>query len=232
MLAGFGPLAKVTGAHTARLAREALAADPDFDLVLLDLHLGDADGFDLLAELRIAHPAMPIVVISASDSNDDVARAIYLGAMGFVPKRSSNSALFEALNLVMSRNIYVPPMSMRSQAASAVVPIGGGSTRWRRDGPRGGDEAPTAPATLAGLGLTPRQAEVLALLMQGQSNKLIARALNLSVETIKDHVAALLRSLKVKTRTQAVLAVRHLSSSNPALSRMNEADAAGEHRYG
>jgi len=68
---------------------------------------------------------------------------------------------------------------------------------------------------LASLGLTSRQTEVLALLLKGQSNKLIARALNLSVETIKDHVAAVLRSLNVSSRTQAVLAVSRIP--NPGL---------------
>jgi DNA-binding NarL/FixJ family response regulator len=64
---------------------------------------------------------------------------------------------------------------------------------------------------LASLGLTPRQTDVLALLLQGKPNKLIARDLNLSVETVKDHVAAVLRTLNVSSRTQAVLAVAQMS---------------------
>jgi DNA-binding NarL/FixJ family response regulator len=65
--------------------------------------------------------------------------------------------------------------------------------------------------TLDKIGLTPRQTDVLALLMQGQPNKLIARELNLSVETVKDHVAAVLRALNVSSRTQAVLAVSQMT---------------------
>jgi len=61
------------------------------------------------------------------------------------------------------------------------------------------------------VGLTPRQAEVLSLLLQGLPNKLIARQLNLSVETVKDHVAAVLRALGVSSRTQAVLAVSQMT---------------------
>ena len=61
------------------------------------------------------------------------------------------------------------------------------------------------------LGLTPRQTDVLALLLQGKPNKLIARELNLSVETVKDHVAAVLRALGVSSRTQAVLAVSQMT---------------------
>jgi DNA-binding NarL/FixJ family response regulator len=70
----------------------------------------------------------------------------------------------------------------------------------------------TNSVPLAELGLTPRQAEVLALLLKGYANKLIARDLNLSVETVKDHVAAVLRALGVSSRTQAVLAVSQMSS--------------------
>ena len=66
--------------------------------------------------------------------------------------------------------------------------------------------------SLAEIGLTPRQTEVLALLLKGQPNKLIARELNLSVETVKDHVAAVLRTLGVSSRTQAVLAVSQMSN--------------------
>ena len=79
--------------------------------MLLDLRLGDADGFDLLVELRNGWPAVPVVVVSASDRSADVIRAIDLGAMGFVPKRASNETLIEALHVVMSGGIYVPPMT-------------------------------------------------------------------------------------------------------------------------
>src|SRR5205085_10605659 len=89
-----------------------LKADADFDMVLLDLQLGDANGFDVLAELREAYPALPVVVVSASDRASDVIRSIDMGAMGLVPKRASNETLFEALHMVMSGGIYVPPMSI------------------------------------------------------------------------------------------------------------------------
>ena len=198
--------------ETARAAREKLASDSEFDLVLLDLQLGDSSGFDLLVELRVAYPSLSVVVVSSSDANEDVSRAIYLGAMGFVPKRASNEILSEALHKVMSGDIYVPPMVMRSQSAPKP-----GERRddvsWglRLEGLPAADAA-TARTQAAALGLTPRQTDVLQLLLQGQSNKLIARALNLSVETIKDHVAAVLRTLNVSSRTQAVLAVSQMSN--------------------
>jgi len=86
----------VVGVDSAAAARATLKADPEFDLVLLDLALGDADGFEVLVEFRAAYPAVPVVVVSASDRTSDVIRAIDSGAMGFVPKRSSHAELHEA----------------------------------------------------------------------------------------------------------------------------------------
>jgi DNA-binding NarL/FixJ family response regulator len=204
----FAAKVEVVSVQTARAAREALQGDLGFDLIILDLQLGDAEGFELLTELRSEHPSTPVVVVSASDSNDDVSRAIFLGAAGFVPKRASNDVLVEALHMVLAGAIYVPPMAMRSH-------LGGGGGHRSRSW-----DAPSEVATwsappfernaLAATGLTPRQIDVLELLLQGQSNKLIARALCLSVETIKDHVAAVLRALNVSTRTQAVLAASEI----------------------
>ena len=176
VILGLGGDVSVTGAGRASAAREILKADPDFDLVLLDLHLGDADGFEVLAEFRKQYPALPVVVVSASDRMSDVIHAIDLGAMGFVPKRSSNDTLFEALRMVMSGGIYVPTMDMGSERTE---PVTGGDTvpsvlRVVRE--RAEDSGfQTGPPPLASLGLTPRQTDVLALLLKGMPNKLIAR---------------------------------------------------------
>ena len=203
----------VTCAPNAARARQALAGSPDFDLALLDLQLGDDDGFALLAELRASYPAVPIVIVSASDRRAQVLRAIDLGAMGFVCKCAGNDTLLKALEMVVSGGIYLPPTIMRSTA------LANEDASWRLHG--SASSGVTAPredtdAVIARLGLTRRQSEVLSLLLRGQSNKLIARALNLSVETIKDHVAAVLRTLKVSSRTQAVLVVSEMSSSGAA----------------
>jgi DNA-binding NarL/FixJ family response regulator len=214
VISGLGDDVTVVAAERAAAARAVLAEDADFDLVLLDLALGDADGFDLLSELRAQHPSLPVVVVSASDRASDVIRAIDLGAMGFVPKGASNGMLFDALRLVMSGGIYVPPMTLGIEAAP--LPRGGDTVPdvMRPPGATASAQPSVAPppgvpaaAPLATLGLTPRQTDVLALLLRGQPNKLIARELNLSVETVKDHVAAVLRALGVTSRTQAVLAV-------------------------
>jgi DNA-binding NarL/FixJ family response regulator len=204
VIQGLGSHVSVVGVAGARGAREALAAEPNFDLVLLDLRLGDADGFELLVELRNGWPAVPVVVVSASDRSADVIRAIDLGAMGFVPKRASNETLTEALHVVMSGGIYVPPMTTMAGIGDDSAAESGGTAR--------GDTGMPQPQALAAFKLTPRQTDVLGLLLRGQSNKLIARELDLSVETVKDHVAAVLRALGVNSRTQAVLAVSQMSS--------------------
>ncbi|MDQ6639210.1 MAG: response regulator transcription factor [Pseudomonadota bacterium] len=207
LVQGLGEQVDVVAVASARQARETLAATADFDMALLDLQLGDEDGFDLLAELRASYPALPIVVVAASDHRDDVMRAIDLGAMGFVPKCSANAMLMDALKMVMSGGIYLPSSVMRSPSQPRAHSRTGQPHVWD-----GALDDERAAATLETLALTPRQKEVLALLLRGQSNKLIARALNLSVETIKDHVAAVLRTLKVSSRTQAVVAVSQMSN--------------------
>lgn len=190
----------VTTADSGQAARQVLSNSSGFDLVLLDLHLGDANGFDLLSDLREQFPAMPVVVISASDQHGDVIRSIDMGAMGFVPKKASNETLVAALKQVMSGGVYVPPQSVGHDSLSQPAPT------------------PNLQAAIHSphWGLTPRQTDVLASLLKGHPNKLIARELNLSVETVKDHVAAVLRALGVSSRTQAVIAVSQSLQKQPA----------------
>jgi DNA-binding NarL/FixJ family response regulator len=224
VIQGLGDNVTVASADSGRAARETLRNDSSYDLVLLDLHLGDADGFDLLGELRTKYPALPVVVISASDRTSDVIRAIDMGAMGFVPKRASNEVLLDALQQVMSGGVYVPPMTM---GADNQTQLSGSYNlqQVHREATEGGFQ--TVPS-LVQLGLTPRQSDVLNLLLKGQPNKLIARELGLSVETVKDHVAAVLRALGVSSRTQAVIAVSQIlqrqsghAAGTPATSGMS-----------
>lgn len=237
VIQGLGDDVTVAGANSAAAARATLQEDAEFDLVLLDLQLGDADGFDLLGELRAAYPALPVVVVSASDRTSDVIRAIDMGAMGFVPKRASNETLFEALRLVMSGGIYVPPMTMGTDGGSSANILNSSGSPGSADAgmasPAEVDTTPgylrvvgaqstqggfqQHPPSLATIGLTPRQTDVLALLLQGKPNKLIARELGISVETTKDHVAAVLRALNVNSRTQAVLAVSQMTQQSGGL---------------
>jgi DNA-binding NarL/FixJ family response regulator len=164
-----------------------------------------------------------VVVVSASDRSSDVIRAIDLGAMGFVPKRASNEMLFEALHLVLSGGIYVPPMSLGAGVTShaSLPPETSHALQTVRD-QAAASEYRLVPPSYESLGLTPRQRQVLALLLEGKPNKIIARELGLSVETVKDHVAAVLRSLGVSSRTQAVLAIAQLQRQQVAAAQEGE----------
>lgn len=203
VIGGLGEDIAVTGAQSAEQAHACLQATADFDLALLDLVLGDADGFDVLARMRQEHPHVPVVILSASENAGDVVRALDLGAMGFVPKRASTEALVSALRIVMSGGLFIPQHLF-------------GPNRGK---PAESPAAPALPAlpaaSLAHLGLTPRQHDVLSGLLKGLPNKLIARELNLSVDTVKDHVASVLRALNVTSRTQAVLAVSRMVQGQP-----------------
>ncbi len=209
---GFDATHRVVGVDSAAAARVQLQTHDDFDLVLLDLSLADADGFEVLVEFRNTWPALPVVVVSASDRTSDVIRALDSGAMGFVPKRSSNEVLREALGTVMNGGLYIPPTMLGLDRDRLLDPA-------VRSASLLGEHAQPSPAqqvtSLDKIGLTPRQSEVLSLLLKGLPNKLIARELNLSVETVKDHVAAVLRALGVSSRTQAVLAVSQMTQSPP-----------------
>ena len=194
----------------AQNCAEALAAAdtyPDLDLVLLDLALPDVDGFQALSQLREQHPGVPVVVLSASEQPETVMRAIDAGAMGFIPKTSSNQSLIDALRLVMSGGVYLP-LEVLHQHQGAPEPALRRAAQARQAG-----EA-LSPREI---GLTARQADVLALLVQGKPNKLICRELNLAEGTVKIHMTAILKTLNVSNRTQAVIAVGKLGLQLPQL---------------
>jgi DNA-binding NarL/FixJ family response regulator len=169
-------------------ALAAIAADDGFELILLDLVLPGTRDFSSLITLRERAPAVPIVVVSASDDEQNVRQCLAYGALGFLPKSSSTEVLENALRLVMSGGSYVPAQAL---GLAGLEPAG----------------APV-PETGAGHKLTPRQLRVLALMAEGKANKQIAYELGISEITVKAHVSAILRKLGVSNRVQAVLAAK------------------------
>ena len=160
------------------------------DLVLLDLNLPSVDGWEALHRLRETHPALPVVILSESESADDVRTALARGASGFIPKSSRREVLRGALDLVASGSVYVPPVGI--SVASEGLPQ------------RQSRQVSDADS------LTPRQLEVLRLLARGLTNREIAGVLGIREGTVKVHVSALFDALDVTNRTEAALVMREL----------------------
>jgi len=195
--------ALVLEASDSRQALALVAEHAELGLVLLDLNLPDRDGFSLLAELRERYPAISVVVLSAQQDRSSVVKALDLGALGYIPKSGQREVMLSALQLVFSGGIYIPPEIL---------------TRNEQPAPSSGVKAPTGdrkPVSPSDLGLTGRQLDVLALMMQGKSNKAICRVLDLAEPTVKNHVTAILKALNVTNRTEAVIAVRELGWELP-----------------
>jgi len=188
-------------AGEAQAALAVANANDRLDLILLDLALPGADGFEVLRELRERHPSFPVVVLSASEQAESVMRALDAGAMGFIPKTASNDVLLGALRLVLSGGVYLPAEILRHSPAPALV-----------SKPKTASEV-----SYRNLGLTERQAQVLGLLIQGKPNKIICRELNLAEGTVKIHITAILKALGVSNRTQAVIAVGKLGLKLPGV---------------
>jgi DNA-binding NarL/FixJ family response regulator len=183
------PLAVSIGWHEAANAAEVdaqLANGGDFDLALVDLNMPGSDGAATIARWRREHPALPLVVVSATEDAATVRGLIGLGVAGFVPKSDAAAVMLQAIRLILAGGTYAP---VRFLADSA-------------------PEAAPQPAAGNGLGLTPRQDDVLALLARGLPNKSIARELGLSEATVKVHLLAIFRVLQARNRTEAVVAAQ------------------------
>lgn len=168
-------------------------AQLDLDAVFLDLEMPGGDGMAVIPELGRRRPDLPVIVLSSSERSQDVRRALRLGALGYVPKSAAAQTLLSALQLVLSGNVYVPPLVL-DEGERGMASIGSSAGTDSEGDGRGG--------------LTERQLEVLRRLAGGESNKEIARNLGLSDKTVKAHVTAILRVLDVVNRTAAVGAAR------------------------
>lgn len=167
-----------------------------FDVILMDLHMPGWEGFSGLDEILAVQPGVPVVIVSASESLNDIRGALDQGATGYIPKSSSVKVMMGALNLILQGGIYVPP---------GALAFGSGDSGQRR---RPGDAQADRSSSF---GLTQRQREVLDCLRAGKSNKQIAYELGLSEGTVKIHVTAIFKSLGVRNRTQAVIAAASMA---------------------
>ncbi|WP_315730168.1 MULTISPECIES: response regulator transcription factor [unclassified Bradyrhizobium] len=168
-----------------------LERDSEIDLILLDLMMPGVSGFSGLIYLRAQYPAIPVVIVSATDDGGTIRRSLDFGASGFIPKRFGVDPLRDAIVKVLAGDVWVPPDTDLSAAADPEM------SKLR-------DRLVT---------LTPQQVRVLMMLSQGLLNKQIAYELGVSEATIKAHVSAILQKLGVESRTQAVIAAAKIAGS-------------------
>lgn len=179
----------------------ALAGDgTEPDLVLLDLNLPGQSGIPALKLWRTRYPGIPVVVLSAATDQQTVIAAIGAGASGFIPKSSTNEVMLNALRLVLGGGRYLPPEILSHSSGDEAI-----SPRARHG----------STLSIETLGLSARQAEVLKLIAKGASNKVICRELGLAERTVKAHVTAVFRALKVTSRTQAAIEASKLGLVDP-----------------
>lgn len=183
------PAADILQATSIDGALEQVAATTELDLILLDLSMPGISGFSGLIYLRAQYPAIPVVIVSASDDSATIRRSLDFGASGFIPKRFGVETLRDAILKVMEGDVWVPADTDLSAATDPDM------TRLR-------DRLVT---------LTPQQVRVLMMLSEGLLNKQIAYELGVSEATIKAHVSAILQKLGVESRTQAVIAAARIA---------------------
>ncbi|HET7884939.1 MAG TPA: response regulator transcription factor [Bradyrhizobium sp.] len=183
------PSAKIDEAGSFEELTAQLDRDSDVDLVLLDLTMPGISGFSGLIYLRAQFPAIPVVIVSASDDGGTIRQSLDFGASGFIPKRFGVDTLRDAIMKVLSGDVWVPADTDLSSQTDPEL------ARLR-------DRLVT---------LTPQQVRVLMMLSEGLLNKQIAYELGVSEATIKAHVSAILQKLGVESRTQAVIAAAKIA---------------------
>ncbi|TBR42502.1 response regulator transcription factor [Marinomonas agarivorans] len=173
-----------------------LSAEPELDLLLLDLNMpGSGDLYGLM-KIRFQFPELPIAVVSGSDEPEIVANVIHAGALGFIPKTSQSSEIANAILTIMAGEVWLPD--------------------HMRDVVNQSPDA-TQQAAQKVAELTPAQYNILCYLNEGLLNKQIAYELNISEATVKAHITAIFRKLNINNRTQAVLIASSLKLKTLAL---------------
>ncbi len=160
-----------------------IADEQIIDAVFMDLMMPGLSGEAAVREFARRHPDLPVIVLSSSESASDVRRMLTAGASGYIPKSATAQTVVSALQLVLTGNIYVPPLLVTATARAA------------------DHDAHDVPRTMAQL--TERQVDVLRFLKDGLSNKEIGANLGIAEKTVKVHIAAIFKTLNVVNRTQA-----------------------------
>jgi len=187
LLGSIGNDVSCVEAATATEALAAIARHTDIELCLLDLNLKNERGFAAITQIKDTAPHVAVVVVSGAEDSATIRSCIDAGAMSYIPKSVAPEVLTHALRRVLDGAVYLP-----DQVASALA-------------------ASPPPAAL-----TPRQRQVLQGLNRGLSTKLIARELDLSEHTVKEHIASIFQALGVHNRTEAVIKASQLQHAEPS----------------
>lgn len=191
-LAALGPNTRFVEADDAASVLAVVDGEPELDLILMDLHMPGSAGTATVRAVRARAPQLPVAVVSADEDPAAVAELLRMGVCGFIPKSDSANVIVSAVRLILAGGTYVPPRLVHGDARGAGDDGAGNGTE-------AGDER---------LGLTARQHDVLRLLGEGKSNKVIARELGITEGTVKVHLLAVFRALHVRNRTAAVVAAQ------------------------
>ncbi|WP_105381419.1 LuxR C-terminal-related transcriptional regulator [Neorhizobium alkalisoli] len=170
------------------------------DVMLMDISM-PGNGLDAIAEALDICPWLKIVVLTVSEASDDIAKAIKLGAKGYVLKGVGSRALADVVMTVASGESYVSPALSAKLIAGLSAPAE--------------SEKPDPLAEL-----TEREQEVLTLVASGLSNKRVARELDLHEKTVKHHMTRILSKLKVSNRTEAALTLRDATDQRSTAERL------------
>lgn len=170
-------------------ALEVLGNSDHLDIALFDLAMPGMESSASLGAVRTLFPDTRVVVVSSSRRRDDILTALGTGVHGYIPKGYRVEELTRAIRMIMGGEIYVPP-SLAEVSSDVAEPV-------RTEGAN--------PLSVRGVTLTTRQWDVLRLIVEGRSNKEIARALNLGEGTVKIHLAAVFRNLGVRNRSAAAV---------------------------
>lgn len=179
----------ITHASSLDDMQKNISNEADYDIIILDIDLANMNTSETINKLKITSPNTKIIAISASEDTRNIKKTLSLGVKGYLPKRLDSNILSGALKLIIDGGTYIPQALLENSV---------------------GKDINNNTIGILQKNLTNRQSQVLDLIAQGKSNKQIAYDMGVSEATVKLHINALLRSLKVNNRTQAVITAQKM----------------------
>lgn len=166
-----------------------LSQETDLDFLILDIDLAELNTTEVINKIKTSNPYIKIIAISSSEDIRNIKKILSSGVKGYIPKKLDSNILSGALKLILDGGTYIPPALLDNSINSNIY---------------------SSAMSPLKKNLTNRQSQVLDLIAQGKSNKQIAYDMGVSEATVKLHINALLRSLKVNNRTQAVITAQKM----------------------